>query len=89
MIVLRGRARCGNMKGTLQKKQPESPLGKLYKTLEGRSLACYVCRFFREDDPDIFYCELHRPEFPALCDQMAQSDRIAPLRNDWEVPDEL
>jgi len=63
--------------------------GTFQKTVESHALACQTCASFCEDDPDIFYCELHRPEFPALCDQMAQSDRIAPLRNDWEVPNEL
>ncbi len=77
MIVLRGRARCGNMKGTLQ------------KTTESHALACQTCAAFRDDDPDIFYCELQQPEFPALCEQYRQSERIAPLRTQWEVPDEL
>jgi len=68
---------CVGMKGTLQ------------KTTESHTLACQTCAAFRDDDPDIFYCELHRPEFPALCGQYTQSARIAPLRNDWSVPDEL
>jgi len=68
---------CVGMKGTLQ------------KTTESHALACQTCAAFRDDDPDIFYCELQQPEFPALCEQYRQSERIAPLRTQWEVPDEL
>jgi hypothetical protein len=68
---------CVGMKGTLQ------------KTTESHALACQTCVAFRDDDPDIFYCELQQADFPALCEQYHQSERIAPMRNEWTVPDGL
>jgi crotonobetainyl-CoA:carnitine CoA-transferase CaiB-like acyl-CoA transferase len=53
--------RCA-MKGTLQKK------------VSAFHLACFTCRYFREDDPDLFYCLHHRDEFPALCDQFQKKE---------------
>lgn len=50
-----GMAVGGEMKGSLQ------------KTLTATHLPCFTCRFFRDDDPDLFYCEQHCEEFPALC----------------------
>ena len=63
--------------------------GTFQKTLESHALACQTCASFRDDDPDIYYCESQQPEFPALCERYTQSERIAPLRNEWSVPDEL
>ena len=77
MTALPARARCADMLGTFQ------------KTTEAHALACQTCAAFRDDDPDIYYCELQQEEFPALCEQYRQSERIAPLRTQWEVPDEL
>jgi len=63
--------------------------GTFQKTIESHALACQTCASFRDDDPDIFYCTLQQPEFPALCARYTQSERIAPMRNEWTVPDEL
>ena len=63
--------------------------GTLQKTTESHALACCTCAFFRDTDPDIFYCELHQMEFPALCGKYQQTDQIAPVRTEWVVPDGL
>jgi hypothetical protein len=62
--------------------------GTFQKTVESHALACQTCASFCEDDPDIFYCTLQQPEFPALCEQYQPTDQIAPLRTEWGVPDE-
>jgi hypothetical protein len=49
--------------------------GTLQKQVLASHLLCYSCCYFRDDDPDIYYCEHHRDEFPGLCDQF-QSKRI-------------
>ena len=71
------RARCDDMLGTLQ------------KTTESHALACQTCAAFRDDDPDIFYCEWQQAEFPALCEQYQHSKHIAPMRTEWGTPDGL
>ena len=62
--------------------------GTFQKTVESHALACQTCASFREDDPDIFYCTLRQPEFPALCEQYQHSKHIAPMRTEWGTPDE-
>lgn len=63
--------------------------GTFQKTTESNALACCPCRHFRDNDPDIFYCELQQPEFPALCEQYQQAEHLAQLRTEWMVPDDL
>lgn len=41
--------------------------GSYPKKLEATDLLCSVCAHFREDDPDIYYCEIHEEDFPNLC----------------------
>lgn len=65
------------MKGTLQKK------------VEPCSFLCSPCLHFRDEDSDIFYCELQKEEFPSLCNQYQQQAQIAEMRSEWTVPDEL
>lgn len=65
------------MKGTVQKK------------IVSISLPCCTCLNFRDEDPDIFYCELQKEEFPSLCNQYQQQAQIAEMRSEWTVPDEL
>jgi hypothetical protein len=52
------------MKGTLQKRVMAS------------HLLCHSCSSFRDDDPDIYYCEHHREEFPGLCDEFQSKARV-------------
>jgi hypothetical protein len=41
--------------------------GSLQKRIMASHLACHVCAYFRDDDPDLYYCALHCDEFPGLC----------------------
>jgi len=43
--------------------------GTLPKHLAGSHLACRECKHFRDDDPDIFYCEENNEHFPGLCEK--------------------
>jgi len=63
--------------------------GSLQKKVEASSLACRGCHWFEDKDADIFYCELEREEFPALCAEYVQFKKYADVRVDWTVPDEL
>jgi len=63
--------------------------GQLQKLIESSSLACLSCRFFKDHDPDIYYCELQQEEFPGLCAQYQQRPELADHRTEWTVPDEL
>ena len=63
--------------------------GQLQKVIESSALACLPCRHFRDSDPDIYYCELQRDEFPALCERYQQKSRISGQRTEWDAPDEL
>ena len=42
--------------------------GVLPKYISAAHLACSKCVYFRDDDPDIYYCERERPEFAGLCE---------------------
>ena len=42
-------------------------LGTLSKKVEESSLPCERCKYFCNDDPDIYYCEINKKEFPSLC----------------------
>lgn len=42
--------------------------GTMPKRIASHHLACRKCKSFRDDDPDIFYCERDRIEFPSLCE---------------------
>jgi hypothetical protein len=61
------------MKGTLQRTIPES------------HLSCQTCIYFRNDDPDIFYCLREREEFPSLCNDYCSREKIADLKNKWNI----
>lgn len=43
--------------------------GVLPKRIAATTLQCAKCTHFRDDDPDVYYCVLDRPEFAGLCDQ--------------------
>ena len=42
--------------------------GTLPKRIAATNLQCAKCTHFRDDDPDIYYCALHQPEFAGLCE---------------------
>lgn len=42
--------------------------GVLPKRIAATTLQCAKCIHFRDDDPDIYYCALHQPEFAGLCE---------------------
>lgn len=42
--------------------------GVLPKRIASAQLQCAKCNHFRDDDPDIYYCVLDRPEFASLCE---------------------
>jgi len=63
--------------------------GQLQKIIEASALACLPCLHFRDNDPDIFYCEIQQPQFPGLCEQYQQRANIADMRTEWTVPDDL
>lgn len=42
--------------------------GTLPKSIAASILQCAKCINFRDDDPDLYYCALHQPEFAGLCD---------------------
>lgn len=42
--------------------------GYLPKSIASNSLACRECKWFRDDDMDIYYCELNNEHFPGLCE---------------------
>jgi hypothetical protein len=41
--------------------------GYLPKSIASSHLACRECAQFRDDDPDLYYCELNNKHFPGLC----------------------
>ena len=43
--------------------------GALPKNIAASILQCAKCINFRDDDLDIFYCNIDRPEFAGLCDE--------------------
>lgn len=43
--------------------------GVLPKRIAASNLQCEKCLHFRDDDPDIFYCNLDRAEFASLCEE--------------------
>lgn len=89
MIAPPARARCDDMKGTFQKKAV-ARTGKLLKVIEDSALACRPCRFF-QDDPDVYYCDLEREEFPGLCERYQQRGNSPDMRLELmrEMQDEL
>jgi hypothetical protein len=52
--------------------------GFLQKRVMASHLACSVCGHFRDDDPDLFYCELHWDDFPGLCEQFLSKLDVKP-----------
>ena len=58
-------------------------IGTLQKCIAASNLQCSKCIHFRDDDPDIYYCNLHQPEFAGLCDQYEyhQSSYVVENRN--------
>jgi len=62
--------------------------GQLQKRTDSSALACYSCRWFKDDDPDIFYCELQREEFPGLCDEYQKVGEWADVRTKWTANDD-
>ena len=63
--------------------------GQLQKRTGSSALACHTCRWFEDEDPDIFYCELQREEFPGLCDEYRQSGDWVDSRTEWKVTNDL
>jgi hypothetical protein len=63
--------------------------GQLQKRTGASALACHTCRWFEDEDPDIFYCQLQREEFPGLCDEYLQSGSWTDARTEWKVTDDL
>lgn len=43
--------------------------GTIPKRIASHQLACRTCKHFRDDDPDIFYCQIDKQEFPGLCEE--------------------
>lgn len=41
--------------------------GTLQKKIQASHLGCFRCSHFHDDDPDVFYCDLAKAEFPDLC----------------------
>ena len=41
--------------------------GIIPKRIVSKSLSCHTCTFFRDDDEDIYYCQLDKLEFPSHC----------------------
>lgn len=50
--------------------------GTYPKRISACHLACSRCIYFSEDDPDIYYCDLHCTEFPGVCVHYAQSKEV-------------
>ena len=63
--------------------------GQLQKRTDASALACWTCTYFRDEDPDIFYCELQQEQFPGLCGSYHQGSKLADARTEWIVPDDL
>ena len=42
--------------------------GIIQKRITALQLQCSKCTSFVDDDPDVYYCSIDRPEFPGLCD---------------------
>lgn len=57
--------------------------GQLQKTIESSHLACVQCSYFREDDPDLYYCEHQREEFPNLCEKYLSRVALTNLQQKW------
>lgn len=51
-------------------------IGTLQKTISPDVLACSKCAHFRSDDPDLFYCEENKKEFPLLCGSFKDRNEI-------------
>ena len=43
--------------------------GTFPKYIAPAHLQCKQCTQFRDDDPDVFYCESNHEEFPGLCNE--------------------
>ena len=63
--------------------------GQLQKRTGAEALPCHTCAAFKDDDPDIFYCELQCEEFPGLCDEYQQSEPWTDARTEWKASDDL
>lgn len=59
--------------------------GQIQKKVESSGLACFQCAYFRDDDPDLFYCTKQRSEFPDLCEQYLSKVAITELKNKWNT----
>lgn len=42
--------------------------GIIPKRIASSRLQCSKCKHFVDDDSDVYYCVIDRPEFPMLCD---------------------
>ena len=53
--------------------------GILPKRIAVSNLQCAKCVHFCDDDPDVYYCAIDRPEFPGICDlyELRVPDHIA------------
>lgn len=58
--------------------------GTFSKRVDASHLACQPCAQFRDTDPDVFYCDQHHAEFPALCDAFAPRSSIN-LIEPWKI----
>ncbi len=50
--------------------------GVIPKLFVGKKLDCESCRHFINDDPDVFYCEKDRSEFPKQCELYIKKDEL-------------
>jgi hypothetical protein len=54
--------------------------GYIPKSIASSHLACRECKQFRDDDLDIYYCELGNPDFPGLCEHYEGRSSYKDLR---------
>ncbi len=50
--------------------------GIIPKRIVSKSLSCHTCTFFRDDDEDIYYCELDKIEFPQQCKEYCSKEEV-------------
>lgn len=55
--------------------------GLIPKRIVSKSLDCHECTFFRDDDEDIYYCELDNVTFPQKCQEYLSKEEVVSLTN--------